>query len=126
MSTEIVTGTDLLRATLRNWNKSKNVSFIARDTGVANETLYGFMQGGQIAPEVLKSLAEILYYGHAIYDVEADRLRPAVKHEPKSLGVYPPPLDPALMPTFKGGPPPLRGGMVPPAKPKAKRAGWIE
>ena len=49
------------------------------------------------------------------------------RQEPRPLGVLPPPITEIMtLPVYKAGPaPPLRG-MVTPAKPKAKRAGWIE
>ena len=59
------------------------------------------------------------------YDAELDRLRPASKSEPKLMGIKPEPLNIKPLSLHTGPPPPQTGYAVP-AKPKAKRAGWLE
>ena len=57
------------------------------------------------------------------FDPDLYALRPAAKSEPRLLGNHPPQIDPKMLPTFSGGPPPPAPGMVTPSKPKAKRGG---
>ena len=41
-------------------------------------------------------------------------------------GIHSQAFEEVSLPSFKIGPPPLRGGMVSPPKAKAKRAGWVD
>ena len=121
----IETGTDVLRQVLvaRHMGRAS----LARDLGVSNEALHNFANGkGTLPPAVLQALALDWSGGNIIYDPAIDRLRPANKIEPRSLGSGPPPITEMMtLPTFKGGPAPAQTG-YPPPKPKARRPGWVE
>ena len=50
-----------------------------------------------------------------------------VRQELRLLGVRPPPITEMMaLPVYKAGPAPPSPGMVTPAKPKARRAGWVD
>jgi len=49
------------------------------------------------------------------------------RQEPRPLGVLPPPITEMMtLPVYKAGPAPPSPGMATPAKPKVRRAGWIQ
>ena len=74
MSSEVRSGTDALRATLRTHRR--NGALLARDLGVAAETLHRFADGrGGLVPHVLQKLAIELFGGHIVYDIELDALQ---------------------------------------------------
>jgi hypothetical protein len=122
----ITTGTDVLRSAVAARNKSTNLSWVAKEIGVANEALGDFAAGTKNLPaEKLKALCEIIFNGHAIFDEAANLLRPKLQQEPTTLcTAYPDAMAGMTLPTFQGGPPKL----YPPAKneqPKAgPRPGW--
>ena len=106
---------------------ARNLSPLARDTGLGTAALDSFGRGeGSMPPETLNVLARELL--DAEYDAAADLLRPRRKTPPRALGVRPPPLDPETLPKFELGP--RRGPQpvktAPPPPPKAQRAGWVE
>jgi hypothetical protein len=100
---------------------------VGKELGVPNEHFEAFGRGTQtLTPQVLCALAKYLFGGHAQYDPNLDRLRPAAKQESTPLGIRPPPLDVSKLPKFTGGPPPAQLGYGSKPQPKASRPGWVE
>ena len=125
--TEIKTGTDAIRTAVANRARKGHLTPLARDAGVGTAALDSFGRGeGKLPPETLKALARELL--DAVFDAEADRLRPIKKLEPRSLGIRPPPIDPETLPTFKFGPADRGPQPVNPVRPtpKVPRPGWVE
>jgi transcriptional regulator with XRE-family HTH domain len=123
MTIEIKTGTDVLRAAVHARNKGTNLAGMARDLGLSASNLEAFAAGkSNLPPAMLKKLCDWLFAGNTEYDETIDRLRPTNKAEAKPLGIRPPPIDPATLPKYAGGPPTL----YPPKKdqPKAPPPGW--
>ena len=85
-----------------------------------------FCRAASLRPVILKALALDLFGGHALFDPERNLLMSANTAKPTPLGVHPPPIDPATLPKFEGGGPPLYRGLVAPTKPKTPRPGWAE
>jgi hypothetical protein len=72
MSTETVTGVDVLRQALRN--RAKHLGTLARELGIGIMTLEDFAHGrGQLDAERLQALMVDLFGGHAV----RPRARPA-------------------------------------------------
>jgi hypothetical protein len=119
------TGTDRLRAGIAARVANLAYARLARDLGVAAETLLAFGQGRiNLPPEVLVRLAEELW-DKVTYDVELDLLRPAERTEARPLGVTAPPYVPAP-PSFTTGLPPAQTGYGAAQKSKPeKRQGWL-
>ncbi len=123
----MTTGTDVIRAALNSRARKMNAATLARDLGVPSETLDAFARGRtDLSPDTLKALARDLFHGHAEYDADIDRLRPATKTAPTPLGIHPPTLDPRTLPVYRAGPPPAAPSMVTKAVPKVSRPGWVE
>ena len=125
--TEIRTGTDALRAAVATYARKGHLSPLSRDVGVGVAALDSFAhaQGG-LTPAVMSALAKDLL--DAEYDEEHDLLRPRKKVEPKSLGISPPPIDPATLPVFDTSPPPRGPQPVNPVRvppQKQQRPGWV-
>ena len=127
MSTEIRTGTDVIRQALAALNKKFNIAALARDLNLSAGALEAFAYGhASLAPEALKALAVHLFNGHAEYDPAIDMLRAAKREKPRPLGIGPPRITEAMtLPTYQAGPPPRQTGYGAPP-PKARRAGWVE
>ena len=90
MSEVITTGTDAIRQMLRVRNKKINLASLARDLGISSDMLDTFIDGKRSLPiPVLQDLTKVLWNGHAVYDPEVDRLRPARQEPAKPLGVLP-------------------------------------
>ena len=110
MSEGIATGTDVIREMLRVRNKRTNLAILARDLGISSDTLHAFIDGKRSLPiPVLQGLTKELWNGHAVYDPEVDRLRPALQEPAKPLGALPSLTIP--LPTFTAGP--AQGGLRP-------------
>ena len=120
-------GATFMRQMLAARNKKFNLAPLARELNISAGALEEFAYGrADLAPEVLEALAKILFDGQAEYDPAIDKLR-AKREEPRPLGVLPPPITEMMtLPVYKAGPAPPSPGMVTPAKPKARRAGWVE
>ena len=97
----------------RSWN-SWNVNSV--------DKLEAFIAGGPLAPNALRALTKLLFHGNAIWDEKLDRLKSAHTRQPVSLGSGPPPLDPATLPKFKGGPPGPGPQPVTPPKVEPKKS----
>ena len=83
---------------------------LARDLGISSDMLDAFIDGKRSLPiPVLQGLTKELWNGHAVYDPEVDRLRPARQEPAKPLGVLPSLTIP--LPTFTAGP--AQGGPRP-------------
>ena len=103
MSEVITTGTDAIRQMLRVRNKRINLASLARELGISSDTLHAFIDGKRSLPiPVLQDLTKKLWNGHAVYDPEVDRLRPARQEPAKPLGVLPSLTIP--LPTYTAGP----------------------
>ena len=110
MSQGIATGTDVIREMLRVRNKRTNFAILARDLGLSSNTLDAFIDAKRSLPiPVLQGLTKELWNGHAVYDPEVDRLRPALQEPAKPLGALPSLTIP--LPTFTAGP--AQGGLRP-------------
>ena len=110
MSEVITTGTDAIRQMLRVRNKKINLAILARDLGISSDALQAFIDGKRSLPiPVLQGLTKVLWNGHAVYDPEVDRLRPARQEPAKPLGVLPSLTIP--LPTYTAGP--AQGGPRP-------------
>ena len=110
MSEVITTGTDAIRQKLRVLNKKMNLAILARDLGISSDMLDTFIDGQRSLPiPVLQGLTKVLWNGHAVYDPEVDRLRPARQEPAKPLGVLPSLTIP--LPTYTAGP--AQGGPRP-------------
>lgn len=122
---EIVTGTDAIRQTMRSWAVKLSTASLAQDLGISAADLDGFVAGTRLLPaDVLTKLVKILFQGHAIYDQEIDRLRMAPGPEPTSMGVPPDRyVPPANAPRYEAGGAP---NLYPASKPQQKptRPGW--
>ena len=69
MTTEIKTGTDVIRAALYARNARLNLGPLAREIGVSADLLEQFLAGRvTLLPTVLNDLARELFSGHAVYD----------------------------------------------------------
>ena len=120
-------GTDAIRAALAARNKKLNLAALARDHAIPADTFENFIAGRtKLSPEVLALLATVLFNGHAVFDASIDRLRPAKKQEPRSLGVRPPPFVPDPITFHAAPPPPRQTGYALSQKPKQQRAGWVK
>jgi hypothetical protein len=99
---------------------------IARDCGLAVDTLEAFAEGrANIPAEKLDLIVKWVWHSNIEYNSEADALQSIPQPEPRSLGVLPQ-LDRTRLPKYTPGPP-QNGGpqpVVAPPKPK-QRAGWI-
>jgi hypothetical protein len=75
----------------------------------------------------MQALVKALWDGYTEFDAELDVLRPANRTPPRPLGIRPPPIDPATLPTFKPDPSQIGPQPVVSPKPQAKtkRAGWL-
>ena len=94
MSEVITTGTDVIRQMLRVLNKKMNLAILARDLGISSDALQAFIDGQRSLPiPVLQGLTKKLW-GHAVYDPELDRLRPARQEPAKPLWCAAEPDDP--------------------------------
>ena len=103
MSEVIITGTDAIRQMLRVRNKRMNLASLARELGISSDMLDAFIDGKRSLPiPVLQDLTKKLWNGHAVYDPEVDRLRPARQEPAKPLGVLPSLTIP--LPTYTAGP----------------------
>ena len=128
----MTTATDLLRKAVLRRSKSHNIAHMARELGVSNEALYGFAIGqSNLQPDVLRTLTVEIFHGHAVFDPEIDRLRPAIKQDPIPLGVAPPAGSiRKTLPYFQDGSRPASGPRPekPQPKPpsKVRREGWVE
>src|SRR6478736_1447302 len=110
MSEEVITGTDAIRQKLRVLNKKINLASLARDLGISSDMLDTFIDGQRSLPiPVLQGLTKVLWNGHAVYDPEVDRLRPARQEPAKPQGVMPSLTIP--LPTYTAGP--AQGGPRP-------------
>ena len=109
-------------------NKKANIGGLARDLGLSGAALEAFAYGHSgLAPDVLRALAVHLFDGRAEFDPAIDMLRPVEREEALPLGIRPPPITEMMtLPIYKAGPAPPSPGMVTPAKPKARRPGWVE
>src|SRR6476620_2595136 len=110
MSEVITTVTDAIRQRLRVRIKKMNLAILSRDLGISSDALQAFIDGKRSLPiPVLQGLTKVLWNGHAVYDPEVDRLRPARQEPAKPLGVMPSLTLP--LPTFTAGP--AQGGPQP-------------
>jgi hypothetical protein len=125
--TEPTTGTDLVGQALRRRNRRLNMAGFARDLGIASDRLEAFADGRiGLASETKQAIVRDIWAGDVEFDAELNLLRSANKEEPRPLGVRPPPIDPATLPTFRGSLPLIGPQLVTPPKPKeTKRAGWL-
>ena len=121
-------GATVIRQMLAARNKKFNIAPLARELNISSGELEDFAYGrAGLAPEVLQALAKILFDGNDEYDPAIDMLRPVKREEPRPLGIRPPPITEMMtLPVYQAGPAPPSPGMVTPAKPKARRAGWVE
>src|SRR4051794_30764321 len=72
----IVTGTDVVRQTLRHRRHGGHIGWIARDTNASVAELDAFIDGSKtLKPELLQKLTALLFHGTAVFDEKADRLR---------------------------------------------------
>jgi hypothetical protein len=124
MPDEIVTGTEILRRAVRARNVKMNLSRLAGEIGIATDTLEQFATGKvTLLPATLNDLAREIFAGNAVYDETIDRLRSAIKHEPKSLGIKPDTGDFVTAPESSG---PLVLIDPPKPAPKGPLPGWSE
>ena len=126
-TTEINTGTDLVRLALRGRNKKLNLAVMAKDLSMSNERLDAFANGKlTLDAATMQALVKVLWNGHAEFDVEHDALTPANKAPPTSLGVKPAPYVAKDRPKLPAGPHMGPRPVVPqPAKAKTTRPGWL-
>lgn len=127
MSTETVTGTDLVREALRGRNKKLNLAVMAKDLSISNERLDAFANGKlTLDAATMQAVVKVLWNDHVAYDIERDVLTPANKAPPTSLGVSPAPYVAKDQPKLPAGPHMGPRPVVPqPAKAKTTRAGWL-
>jgi hypothetical protein len=94
---------------------------LAREIGVSADLLEQFLAGRvTLLPTVLNDLARELFSGHAVYDETVDRLRPALRQEPRSLGIRPD-RDYVTAPVSCGPPQPVD---PPKPEPPLTKPGW--
>ena len=72
----MTTGTDVLRAGVVARIQSQRYGGLAKDLGVAPDTLLAFAQGGGLPVEILQRLTSELFGGHARYDADCARYTP--------------------------------------------------
>jgi len=128
MDEPTITGTDVLRWTVKARNKSPHaLSLIVREIeGVGPGALEDFAVGKvDLGVEALQALTKILH-PHAEFDVETGMLRSANKAPVISMPAnYPPSIgDPTLLPTYQP-PRPYSGFNLPPSPKPKKRPGWL-
>jgi len=125
------TGTDVLREAARIRVKTMRYAGLARDLGIAAETLVAFSENKLTPPpQILSALAKELWGGHVVFDPVTDLLR-TLAPPTRPLGVTPPLFDlekpsryaPPIGPWTKGS-----GGITglppsPQARPRT-RPGW--
>jgi hypothetical protein len=94
---------------------------------MSSDRLDAFAEGRlALEPETMQALVQALWHGHVECDAAHYALRPAAREAPRPLGIRPPPIDPATLPTFGGSSPPIGPQPVTPQEPKeTKRAGWL-
>ncbi|BAL07777.1 MULTISPECIES: helix-turn-helix domain-containing protein [Bradyrhizobium] len=128
--TQTITGTDVLRKTLKARNKSPNaMAVIASEIdGVGVSTLEDFSNGkAKLGVETLQALAKILF--DAEFDPTLNVLRSANKAQPITMGNAPPPFDPERHPSYHPAPagPWTKGGLTGlPHSPPKRRPGWLD
>jgi hypothetical protein len=126
MTDDTVTATDLVRERLRIHSRKAHLAPLARDVGTGPGALEAFIAGNaQLSTKVMHALVKDLYHGHAVFDAQADRLRPALQEPARPLGAAPQFSMP--LPTYQPGPAqraPRPENDATPAKPK-RRGGWI-
>ena len=107
----------MLRAALSSRSRKMSMATMARDLGFPMPTLEGFINGADLAPDVLQALTKIVF-PNATYDPARDLLvSPNSGREAKSY-VAPPPFVPT-------SPPAITGGItLPPVAPAPKKRGW--
>ena len=127
--TEVRTGLDVIRGTLRARRRAGHLAPIARDIGTGIADLEDFADGRRDLPAaVLAALVKDLFHGQAEYDATLNLMRPVNRTPPVSMGIAPAPFDPRTSPyAYKPGPPALGPQPVKalPAKPKTPRPGWL-
>jgi hypothetical protein len=124
MSTEITTGTDLVREALRGRNRKLNLAGLARSLGLPADRLENFAEGKVTLPaETMQAIVKALWGEHTEFDAEADALRPSNRTPPTPLGVHPPKFESVPL-NFQTGAPPPQSGYAP-AQPKKPRPGWL-
>lgn len=128
---EVVTGTDAIRRAVALRVKRMDYGRVAREVGIANETLVAFAEGRvQLSNERLCKLATELWQ-HTEFDPEQNLLRSTNRTPPQPMGIPPAPYDPEQHPSYL--PDPVGGWTrgsfhLPPAPPPsrpAKRPGWL-
>ena len=100
------------------------MSGLARAVDIPVQTLEDFLAGRVVLlPEVLNALTLELFAGNAVYDLTIDRLRPALKQEPRPMGIRPETGDYITAPPSSG---PLRPVVPPKSVVAGPRPGWSE
>ena len=122
-------GTDVIRAAMRQRAAHGDLARMARDLNLSLTQLDSFTyHGGQLAPEALQLLATDLFAGHATFDPATNLLGATNKTPAIPGGIRPPQFDPKSRPpvdrTIRGPSPPVKGATLQPARPH--RPGWAE
>jgi len=91
---EPTTGTEIVRAALKNFNRKCNMAGAAQELGVTVGTLEDFAAGRRqtLPVELMKKLVERLWHGHHTYNAEFDALESTNKTPPAPPPVMPDPF----------------------------------
>ena len=78
MSTEIESGTSVIRRALTARNRGTNLAGMCRDLGIATPAVEAFItSNAKLTPEILVKLAAYIWADHLKYDPVDDVIRPA-------------------------------------------------